>query len=371
MRRLLLAFVVFPLACYAYACSDDPAEDQPGEDGGGGNDTGPKPGEDGGEKTDGSPGNDSGNDAGDGGLETCVGNPLTADGGGVDASVDDAGLKEVASGQFLDGPHYVDSFGGSFVYSEVFEQTIRRVLPDGGDNQPIRATGDNGIIVIGNASTGTTLFTAQSNGLQASAILRTNLTNGTDAGTLLSAPATSPNDLVVSKKGIVYFTDPGYQNPGGGPYGVYRLYPNDGGVAAIVTFNNERPDGIALSPNEDFLYIAHDTRAIVKHAVDANGNVAQASTPVYTTVDLPVGIAVDTGGNLWIAESAANLAPGGRVEVIDPAGKKWGEFRFTLPRPTNIAFGGPDNKTIAITTEQGAAVASPLYIMKSRCAGLR
>ncbi len=371
MRRLAFALVALPFVCVAYACSDDPEETPSGDDAGNGADTSSPNEDSGGDKPDGSSNLDANTDSGDGGAtETCVGNPLSADGGAGDGGPVTVQLTQIAQGSFLDGPHYVDDFGGVFIYSEVFNQVVRRVQPDGGSNTAVRGTNNNNVLVIGNGNIGTTLFTAQTGNAQG-AILRSNIADGGDAGTLGIGTATSPNDLVISKKGFVYFTDPGYQ--GGAAYGVYHLLPADGGVTAIGTPGvNARPDGIALSPKEDFLYVSNsDTRTVVKHAVDANGNVSATSAPVFTATERPVGIAVDSGGNLWVAESAIDdNTVSGRVEVVDPAGKKWGEILFPTARVTNVAFGGPDNKTVAITTEQGATV-SGMHVFKTRCSGIR
>ena len=57
--------------------------------------------------------------------------------------------------------------------------------------------------------------------------------------------------------------------------------------------------------------------------------------------------------------------------MIDPTGKKWGEIPLSDSRPTGIAFGGADGKSVYITTERGGAVDGTLYVFSGRCAGVR
>jgi gluconolactonase len=76
----------------------------------------------------------------------------------------------------------------------------------------------------------------------------------------------SPNDLVYSRSGDLYFTDP----PFGLPLtysdpakelafsGVYRLSPS--GELTLLTAELEGPNGLAFSPDEQFLYVANNNR---------------------------------------------------------------------------------------------------------------
>src|SRR5690625_4643819 len=67
----------------------------------------------------------------------------------------------------------------------------------------------------------------------------------------------SPNDLAVTRDGTIYFTDPDFQRsaaPGGQPKTrVYRVQGDDVTVVDDTMYN---PNGIALSPNQNTLYVA-------------------------------------------------------------------------------------------------------------------
>ncbi|AKV01820.1 Gluconolactonase [Labilithrix luteola] len=401
-RRLAFVFAVLPFAFYAYACSSDDSTSPSSDDAGGGSETGTTGEEDSstpGEKDSSTPGdkdsstpNDSGTDAadagdggdggdaGDGGLDFCVGNPLLADGGIVTGGymVDASAPRQIfvetfLASSFIDGPQWIEANGGQLVFSQVYgvPRATYTTGIDGGTPVLFRQTPNDNVLPIGNAfaADGGVLTTYSASG-GAAGIARTQ-PNKTANSTVPVAPATNPNDLVVGPKGDVYFTDPKFQtdNAGAGS-GVYRIAP-DGGVAAIDTYdqnNVQRMNGIALSPDNKTLYVSNtETKQILKYAVATDGTVAKPGTPVVTgTVDLPDGIAVDDAENIWVAEAHSTFGTqSGRVEVFTKAGVKLAEIPFPTQRPTSVAFGGADNKTVFVTTERA------IYVLATRCPGVR
>jgi gluconolactonase len=380
-RRALALSSLLPLAIAAYACSgDDPPADPADLDGGGPDVTATA--------DDGRAPADAAGDQGTDGAAppTCVGNPLTADGATIDGGVrlDAAAatqiLDEVAatglSPPFIDGPQYVDHGGGSLVFSELFSAppTLVRISADGGARTVLRtAAPAPATFMIGNAvKDGVILTTLSAGALNATpAILRT-LPDGGDAGPPLSVGgiAFEPNDLVVGPKGDIYFTDPQYQLQNDEvPTALYRRQ-TDGKVVTILA-PLDRVNGVALSPDAQRLYVTiTDLREILSFDVAPDGSIVGEPTPiprkvVAQTADHPDGMAVDVGGNLWIAEAALSPAQSGRIEVYSPAGVKLGELPFPTQRPTGLAFGGGDDRTVFVTTERG------VYTFASRCPGLR
>ncbi len=144
----------------------------------------------------------------------------------------------------------------------------------------------------------------------------------------------SPNDLIVNSKGQIFFTDPPYglDKQADDPtreidfQGVYRRDP-DGQVHVIVK-DLSRPNGLALSPDEQTLYVANSDpdRAIwMAYTLDASGNTIveklfyDATSLVSQHKGLPDGLKVNRKGILFAT------GPGG-VWIFDPLGTPLGRI---------------------------------------------
>jgi gluconolactonase len=195
----------------------------------------------------------------------------------------------------------------------------------------------------------------------------------------------SPNDLCVDLQGRTYFTDPRY----GGTEprelaneAVYRI-EKDGAVIEI-THDVEKPNGLALSPDQHTLYIADHNNGgnrlspndpepkrgamkIYAFGLDKDGLVkGEGLAQRKTLVDFGKengcdGMRVDTKGNLYMA--IRSLAKPG-ILVTDPAGKELaflptgptdqkGLFEDWKGIPSNVEFGiGDDSSTLYVTIDK-------------------
>lgn len=168
----------------------------------------------------------------------------------------------------------------------------------------------------------------------------------------------SPNDLAIHSSGTVYFTDPPYGLPQGESdprreldfFGVYRV-SQEGVVTALVR-DLQRPNGIAFSPDEKILYVAQShgpAPVIMAYPVMDDGSVGPGRVFFDTTPFLssgpgtPDGLKTDVAGNVW------TTGPGG-VLVLSPQAKLLGRI-MTGRHTANLAFGGPDGKTLFITAK--------------------
>lgn len=162
----------------------------------------------------------------------------------------------------------------------------------------------------------------------------------------------SPNDLIYRSDGALYFTDPPYGLVGQDAdpakelkFNAVFLYAR-GKLTPVITDLN-RPNGIALSPDEKTLYVSNSDeqkRFWMKYDVAADGTVSNGRL-FYNLAGakeqgIPDGMKVDSKGNVYAS------GPEG-VWVFSPGGKHLGTLQ---PGETaaNCAWGG-DGKTLYIT----------------------
>ena len=153
----------------------------------------------------------------------------------------------------------------------------------------------------------------------------------------------APSQIVVSRNGHVYFTDPAFGEQSDHReldfHGVYHIPPK--GPMTLVGKSDSRPRGIALSPNGRTLYVSNaDEHNIRAWDVDRDGNTANERVLATKIEGAPAGIAVDAEGNLWVA--AKGLA------VYSPEGKRVHRIEIT-DVVSSLAFGEGDMKTLFLT----------------------
>lgn len=155
-----------------------------------------------------------------------------------------------------------------------------------------------------------------------------------------------------------------------GRAGLYR-YDKSGLTrlaAGLLTSN-----GLAFSPDGRTLYHSDTPRFVVnRYDYDAasgmatNRRVFVELEPTAQDRGRPDGAAVDSQGCYWTA-----LYEGGRVQRYDPNGKLICEYPVPVRSPTMPAFGGPDLKTLFVTTARDASGAGGgLYAAQLDVAGL-
>jgi gluconolactonase len=157
-----------------------------------------------------------------------------------------------------------------------------------------------------------------------------------------------PNDVICHSDGSIFFTDPSLRVPFAEREvehaAVYRIAP-DGRVSMVASF--EYPNGLALSPDERTLYVANTRWTQYIHAIelDPAGDMVRrrvfADMSADGTNGVPDGMKVDTAGRVFCTGT-------GGVWVFEPDGTRIGIIE-TPEVCANIAFGGPDLRTLLLT----------------------
>ena len=153
----------------------------------------------------------------------------------------------------------------------------------------------------------------------------------------------SPNDIAVARDGTIYFTDPDWQKaaaPGGQPVtGIYRI--GTSGEVTLVDGTRTNPNGIALSPAGDVLYVNATDGLLMAYPIVKG--IPQAGQALVKGLDGADGMTLDCHGNVYVTEHGAR-----RLRVFSPQGRELATIRVDA-NVTNAAFGGPDGKTLYIT----------------------
>jgi sugar lactone lactonase YvrE len=164
------------------------------------------------------------------------------------------------------------------------------------------------------------------------------------------------NDIMIDKKGGVYFSDSIGENTG-----LYYIPP--GGKAIRIFNETTNPNGMMLSRDEKTLYVNwEDGEYLLAFDVKPDGTLGpRRNFAKYESVKVPGhkdtriaegngadGLAIDSEGRIYACTNRG-------IEVFSPQGQHlgtirlvWGEKEFALRKPANLAFAGRDKKTLYV-----------------------
>jgi gluconolactonase len=244
---------------------------------------------------------------------------------------------------------------GSLIFTETASNRITKIGTDNSTSTFLENTnGSNGLAFDAKGR----LITAQTTPKNAKVgVIYPKGAEGVLADNYDGHPFGRPNDLVVDKKGGVYFSEPG-PNPGTVPAAlspaVYYIPP--GGKAIRVAEGIDRPNGVQLSPNEKTLYVNNTNgEYLLAFDIKPDGTVTnRRNFAKYERVDKNDtgvtsggdGLAIDSQGRIYAAALTG-------VQVFSPGGQRLGTIPVSR-QPQNLAFAGPDKKTLYIVG-RGAA----------------
>jgi signal peptidase len=163
-----------------------------------------------------------------------------------------------------------------------------------------------------------------------------------------------PNDLTMAVDGTLYASDPNWKRHDGQ---IWRVQKSPGGNVVGERMTADRKmsttNGIDLSPDGKTLYVGEsDTREIWAYRIDGTKLLAPRLVKRFADFDID-GLRTDTSGDLYVARILK-----GTIAVLTPVGKLKREIQLKAKEPTNLAFGGPDGKTVFVTQRQGGFIES-------------
>ena len=301
----------------------------------------------------------------------------------LDASIDrivPAGskLERIATGfTWTEGPVWVQ---GKLYFAEIPSNSIRVWTPGKGVEIFLQPSGYKGSAPYGGPESGSNGMTLDVRGRLTAAghaqrdVYRLESLSPKAQQTVLAdsykgKKLNSPNDVVYKSDGSLYFTDPPYglrtqsdKDPEKEQTvnGVYRIphalaqkpgaAPANGELQLLVS-DLTRPNGIAFSPDEKYLYVnnSQPKKFWMRYTVFPDGTVNNPKLLLDVTQDnrpgVPDGMKVDVEGNIYSA------GPGG-IWIISPEGKALGTI-LVPGRTSNVAWAGLDRKTLYITGSEG------------------
>lgn len=244
-----------------------------------------------------------------------------------------ADLALEAGAQLGEGPSW-DARDQRLWWTDIPAATVHRFDPDEGRDEALRL--DREVAAIVPHADGGHLVAA-----------REGFAHLTPDGALTTVAAVAPegtrmNDGTCAPDGAFWAgTIASDDHPGT----LYRLAP-DGTVTPRLT-------GVALSNGIDFTadgtrfyYADTPTLRVDMCVLDPDDQTIVSREP-FVTVDAgrPDGLTLDDDGCVWVAQIRA-----GRVNRYTPDGTLDTVVTLPVPWPTSCAFGGPDGRTLFITT---------------------
>jgi len=259
-----------------------------------------------------------------------------------------ATIERVATGfTWVEGPIWIPA--GYLLFAEITSNSIRKLTPDGKVSIFLQPSGYKGTAPYAGKEPGSNGMTLDESGRLTVAghaqrdIWRLESLNPKAQVTVLAdsyegKKLNSPNDLVYKSDGSLYFTDPPYGLPTQGDSdpikelqvnGVYRIpnaFDQKPGTAPareqlqLLVKDVPRPNGIAFSPDEKYLYVDNSgpKKLWMRYRVKGDGSLTDAKVFYDASSDPrpggPDGMKVDRQGNVY------STGPGG-VWIFSPEGK--------------------------------------------------
>lgn len=237
----------------------------------------------------------------------------------------------------IEGPA-ADKAGNLYAVNYKKEGTIGIVHPDG-----IHAC----FVVLPEGSTGNSIcFNKEGNMLVADYtghnILKVDMKTKAISIYAHEPKMNQPNDMALAPNGNLYASDPDWKNKKGQ---LWLITPK--GKISLLEGNMGTTNGIEVSPDGKMLYVNESAQLKVwAYDIQPDGTLKNKRL-IHTFEGYGMdGMCCDMKGNIYLCRYDK-----GTVVLLSPKGKLLREIWLKGKQPSNITFGGPDNKTCYITLQ--------------------
>ncbi len=158
-----------------------------------------------------------------------------------------------------------------------------------------------------------------------------------------------PNDIAIDRNDRLYASDPNWK---AGTGAIWRI--DTDGKVTLLEGNMGTANGIEVSPDDKKLYINESVqRKVWAYDLSERGDVSNKRLLIEFPDFGMDGMRCDTKGNLYIARHGK-----GTVVKISPSGEVLKEIILTGKKPSNVAFGGKDGRTVYVTLQDRGNIES-------------
>jgi gluconolactonase len=175
----------------------------------------------------------------------------------------------------------------------------------------------------------------------------------------------SPNDIISDSQGRLWFTDPRYGQDRHDMEleheSIYRLIREGTGWSMErMTFDTTRPNGLALSPDEQTLYVAQSDygegakRELRAYPILGNGKLGEYRVlHNFAPSRGADGLKVTVDGLILAAAGWVQDGPGPLLYVFEDSGRVVATHSLGNDFPTNLCFGGDGLTDLYMTAGSG------------------
>jgi len=151
-----------------------------------------------------------------------------------------------------------------------------------------------------------------------------------------------PNDIAIDNKDCLFASDPDWK---GGKGAIW--YVSQKGKVNLLEGDMGTTNGIEVSPDNKHLYVNESVqRKVWVYDLSKKGKISNKRLLIEFPDFGMDGMRCDANGNLYIARYGKGV-----VAVVSAEGKLMREITLTGKKPTNVAFGGNDGKTVYVTLQ--------------------